>query len=40
MQISVNADKKSTKKAMFKKTPQNQSISDQISFGVQLQTFP
>ena len=40
LQISVHTDMKSTKKAIFEQTPQNQSIRGQITFGIQLQTFP
>ena len=40
MQISVHTDMKSTKEAIFQQKPQNQSISVQITFGIQLQTFP
>ena len=40
MQIWVRADKKSTKKPFSNKKTQNQSIRGQITFGIQLQTFP
>ena len=41
MQISVRADMKSTKEAIFQqKKTQNQSIRGQITFGIQLHTFP
>ena len=40
MQISNHADMKSTKRGIFQQKIKNQSICDQISFGVQLQTFP
>ena len=41
LQILVHTDKKSTKEAIFQqKTPKYQSIRGQITFGIQLQTFP
>ena len=40
MQISADADMKSTKKPYSNEKPQNQSIRGQITFGIQLQTFP
>ena len=40
LQISVHTDMKSTKQATFQQIIQNQSIRGQITFGIQLQTFP
>ena len=41
MQILVHTDMKLTKEAIFlQKKPQNQHIPGQITFGIQMQTFP
>ena len=40
LQIPVHTDMKSTKEAIFPGKPQNQSIRGQITFGIQLPTFP
>ena len=41
LQILVHTDMKSTKEAISQqKKPHNQSIGGQITFGIQLQTFP
>ena len=40
LQISVHTHMKSNKEANFQKKTQNQSILGQITFGIQLQTFP
>ena len=40
LQVSVHTDMKSTEEAIFQQKPHNQSIRGQITFGIQLQTFP
>ena len=41
MQVSIHADMKSMKKAIFQEEKtQNQSIFDEICFKIQLQMFP
>ena len=40
LQTSVHTDNRSTKETIFQQKIQNQSIRGQITFGIQLQTFP
>ena len=40
LQISVHTDMKSTKEAIFQQKPQNQTVRGQITFGIQVHTFP
>ena len=40
MQISINADMKSTERGIFQQKLQKQRSRGEISFGFQLQTFP
>ena len=40
LHISVHTDMKSTKEAIFQQKPQNQTVRGQITFGIQVHTFP